>query len=167
MQWMSTTHAKGEAFPGLQLTAQDRKSLNRLRRQQNSERVWRRIRVLFLLDEGRTLTSIGEAVGCHAREVRRVGWRYLEMGLDAALSEDARPRPERLLDKKTESAVIALACTDPPDGHERWTVRLLAEHVVRRGIVIKIGRETVRRVLGSHDLKPWREKNVVRSRARR
>lgn len=163
---MSTTHAKGEPFPGLQLTAHDRSRLNELRRQQNSERVWRRIRVLFLLDEGRTLTSIGEAVGCHAREVRRVGWRYLETGLDAALSEDARPRPARLLDKKTESAVIALACTDPPDGHERWTVRLLAEHVVRRGIVVKIGRETVRRALGEHDLKPWREKNVVRPRTR-
>jgi putative transposase len=163
---MVITHAKGQPFPGLELTKADREKLKVIRRRQTSERTWRRIRILFLLDQGRTLAVTGEAVGCHPREVRRVGWRYLERGLEAALTDDARPRPDKLLDKKTESALIALACTDPPDGYARWTVRLLAEHSVDRGIVVKIGRETVRRALEAHDLKPWREKNVVRPKAR-
>jgi hypothetical protein len=164
---MGMTRVPGQAFPGLKLRLRDKEELHRKRRQRASDRTWRRIRMLCLLDEGETLTAVGEAVGSHPREVRRVGWRYLKGGLEAALSDESRPRPDKLLDKKTESAVIALACTDPPDGYERWSVRLLAEHVVKRGIVVTVGRETIRRVLEAHDLKPWREKNVVRSTARR
>ena len=44
----------------------------------------------------------------------------------------------------------------------RWTVRLLTEEVVKRKLVPRVGRETIRVLLESHDLKPWREKNVVR-----
>jgi hypothetical protein len=126
-------------------------------------RRWRRMRVLELLDQGRNLREVGEAMSCYPREVRRVGWRYLEGGLEHALADDVRPKPERKLDSKQESAVIALACTDPPSGYSRWTIRLLAEHAVKKGIVVELGRETVRRTLQEHDLKPWREKNVVRS----
>ena len=58
--------------------------------------------------------------------------------------------------------VIAMVCSDPPAGRARWTVRLVAEEAVKRKLVPKVGRETVRVLLQSHDLKPWREKNVVR-----
>ena len=156
----------GTRFPGLALSKRDREQLKGRQRGRCSERVWRRIRMLHLLDQGWTLSDAAAALGTHRREVRRVGWRYIEAGLDAALSEDERPAPEKKLDKKAESALIALACTDPPDGRERWTVRLLAERAVNEGIV-KISRETVRRTLKDHDLKPWREKNVVRAKAGR
>jgi hypothetical protein len=154
-------------FPGLTLSKSDRAELKSRRRERCSERRWRRIRMLFLLDQGWTLSDTADALGCHRREVRRVGWRYLEAGLQAALTDDERPAPEKALDKKAESALIALACTDPPDGRDRWTVRLLAEKVVDKGIVATISRETVRRTLKDHDLKPWREKNVVRPEAGR
>jgi len=156
----------GSRFPGLTLSKRDREQLEDRKRGRCSERQWRRIRMLFLLDEGWTLSDTASALGTHRREVRRVGWRYLDAGLEAALSDDERPAPEKKLDKKAESALIALACTDPPDGRERWTVRLLAERAVDEGIV-KISRETVRRTLKDHDLKPWREKNVVRAKAGR
>lgn len=157
--------AKGTRFPGLTLSDEDRLQLGTYKRGRCSERRWRRMRILSLLDQGWTLLDTAEAVGCYRREVRRVGWRYLDLGLDAALGDDERPAPDKKLDKKAESALIALACTDPPNGRDRWTVRLLAEHAASKGIV-KISRETVRRTLKNHDLKPWREKNVVRAQAR-
>jgi hypothetical protein len=62
--------------------------------------------------------------------------------------------------------VVALACSSPPEGFACWSIRLLAEETVRRNIVPSVGRETIRMLLQSHGLKPWREKNVVRSEAR-
>jgi len=78
-------------------------------------------------------------------------------GLERALYE--RPRPGK------RQRIIALACSQPPEGRARWTVRLLAEESVKRKLVPGIGRETIRVLLESHDLKPWREKNVVRGQA--
>src|SRR3954451_12626025 len=51
-----------------------------------------------------------------------------------------------------------MVCSDQPEGRARWTVRLVAEEAVKRKLVPKVGRETVRVLLESHDLKPWREK---------
>ncbi len=62
--------------------------------------------------------------------------------------------------------VVAAGLLVPPEGFARWTVRLLAEETVRRKIVPTIGREAIRMLLQSHDLKPWRGKNVVRLEAR-
>jgi hypothetical protein len=55
-----------------------------------------------------------------------------------------------------------MACSAPPPGVARWTVRLIAQEAVKRRVVPRVGRETMRVLLQSHDLKPWREKNVVR-----
>jgi hypothetical protein len=123
------------------------------------------MRILELLDKGWKLTHAAAAVGCYPREVRRVGRRYLERGLEAALSDDPRPKPEKLLDAKQQAAIVALVCGPPPPGHARWTIVLIAQEAQRRAVVAKVGRETIRRLLLSHALKPWREKNVVRAQA--
>jgi hypothetical protein len=52
-------------------------------------------------------------------------------------------------------------CGPPPQGRARWTVRLIAEEAVKRKLTPAVGRETIRILLEGHDLKPWREKNVV------
>lgn len=57
-----------------------------------------------------------------------------------------------------------MICSAPPEGRARWTVRLLTEEVIKRKLVPRVGRETIRILLESHDLKPWRGKNVVRGR---
>jgi len=67
-----------------------------------------------------------------------------------------------LLAAQQRQCIVALACGPPPEGRARWTVRLLTEEVVKRKLVPRVGRETIRVLLESHDLKPWREKNVVR-----
>jgi hypothetical protein len=125
------------------------------------------MRVLELLDEGVTVRATAKAVGCYPREVSRVGKRYVQGGLDLALTDDPRPKPPKMLDSPQEAAIVAMVCGPPPDGRARWTVRLATEQAVARKIVHRVGRETIRVVLANHDLKPWREKNVVRSRDRR
>jgi hypothetical protein len=60
-----------------------------------------------------------------------------------------------------------MVCSAPPEGQARWTVRLIAEEAVKRKLVPRVGRETIRVLLSSHEFKPWREKNVVHRRSRR
>jgi putative transposase len=128
-----------------------------------SARTWRRIRILLLLSQGQGVRATAKAAGCYPREVTRVGKRFLRGGVALALVEDARPSPKRKLDSSQEAAVVAMVCGPAPEGMARWTVRLAAEEAIKRRIVDKVGRETIRVVLASHGLKPWREKNVVRS----
>lgn len=126
--------------------------------------MWRRIRTLLLLHEGNSVRATAKAVGGYPREVARVGKRYLKRGLQHALSDDPRPKPSRMLDSNQEAAIVALACGPPPSGRAKWSTQVLAEEAMRREIVPKVGRETIRLVLLNHHLKPWRKKNVVRSR---
>src|SRR5688572_26213784 len=154
-----------QRFAGLKLSSVDRKEIARRRSKGAlSGRLWRRLEMLRLLDRGRSVRATAEALGCYPREVSRVAKRYLVGGLDHALGEEARPGGKSKLDSTQEAALVALVCGPPPEGRARWTVRLLTEHAVKRGVVDKIGRETVRVVLAEHELKPWREKNVVRDR---
>jgi hypothetical protein len=153
-------------FTGLKLRAEDRTALLKMQRGRAplSPRRWRRIRVLLLLDAGHSVRSTATAVGGYHREVSRVGKRYLQGGLAKALSDEPRPKPSPMLDSTQQAALVAMVCGPPPEGRARWTVRLLAVEAGKRGVVDKVGRETVRIVLARHDLKPWREKNVVRPR---
>ena len=98
------------------------------------------------------------------QSVRNLARRYQQGGLERALYDKQRPGAASLLSTKQRQRIIAMVCSDPPQGRARWTVRLLAAEAVQRGLVPRAGRETIRILLRSHDLKPWREKNVVRSR---
>ena len=129
-------------------------------------RAWRRVRTLFLLDRGYTVTAAAEAVGSYRRETARIGKRYLASGLEHAMSDDPRPKPLPLLDSTQQAAVVAMVCGPPPEGRARWSVRLVAIEAVKRGIAPQLGRETARIALADHGLKPWREKNVVRADGR-
>jgi len=155
-------------FAGLKLSKKDRAELAAMQRKGKSlsARTWRRIRVLELLDQGLSVRATAKAVGTFPRETSRVGKRYVARGLQAALTDEPRGKPEPALDSAQRAAVVAMVCGPAPEGRARWTVRLVAEYAVRRGITPKIGRETIRVVLATHDLKPWREKNVVRTAPR-
>lgn len=154
-------------FAGLKLSQKDRTALAAMQRKGKlSARTWRRIRILVLLDEGLSVRAAAKAAGTFPRETSRVGKRYVARGLQAALTDEPRGKPEPLLDSVQQAAVVAMVCGPAPDGRARWTVRLVAEHAVRRGITPKVGRETIRVILATHDLKPWREKNVVRAAPR-
>jgi Homeodomain-like domain len=96
-----------------------------------------------------------------AKAVRVIGHRYRKGGLERALYEKQRPGAAEVLQAADKQRIIAMVCSDPPGGRARWTVRLIAEEAVKRKLVPRVGRETIRILLQSHDLKPWREKNVV------
>lgn len=161
--------SKRPRFPGLRLSAKDRRFLADQTHDGRavSARSWKRIRILELLHEEWTLAEVAEAIGTYPREVRRVGWRYLECGVQSALTDDPRPKPPKLLDTRQQAAIVAMVCGPPPAGYARWTVRVTTEETKRHGIVADVGRETVRQVLAHHELKPWRKKNVVRPEAGR
>jgi len=133
-----------------------------LRRGKESVRVIKRAQALRLLNAGETAPRVGAVVGLSAESVRRIGWRYCREGLPRALYEKPRPGGPQKLTARGKQRIIAMVCGPPPVGQARWTVRLIAEEAVKRKRVAAVGRESVRLLLQSHDLKPWREKNVVR-----
>ena len=126
-----------------------------------SVRALRRVRTLLLLHEGHSPPVVAKSVGITAQAVRNIGWRYRSGGVDRALKDLPRPGAKPALDAAPSQQIVAMVCADPPDGLARWTVRLIAREAVKRKLVPNIGRETIRLLLLHHDLKPWREKNVV------
>ena len=93
--------------------------------------------------------AIAEALDCSARTVERVRQRLVERGLEQALGRKPQDRPsrERKFDGAAEARLIALACSEPPDGRSGWTLRLLADRLVELEVVDAVSYETVRRAL--------------------
>jgi len=130
-------------------------------------RVVLRAIALEQLTVGQTAPVVAKIVHLSPQAVRRIAHRYQQGGLEQALYERGGRGSKELLDLSEKQRVIAMVCSDPPVGLARWTVRLIAEEAVKRKLVPQVGRETIRVLLSSHDLKPWREKNVVHSSTRR
>jgi hypothetical protein len=106
------------------------------------------------------------AVGCGEANVRRARQRFEQGGVAAVLDDRPRTGRRKSTTQTVEARIIAMVCSSPPAGRSRWTVRLVAEEVIERGIVKRISREKIRIILRDHDLKPWLEKNVVRAAPR-
>jgi putative transposase len=130
-------------------------------------RVVLRALALLQLAEEAAAPQIAKVIPLTPQAIRRLGHRYQQAGLDGALYEKQRPGAVEVLDGNQKQRIIAMVCGDPPEGYARWSVRLVAEEAVKRKLVPRVGRETIRILLLHHDLKPWREKNVVRGRPRR
>ncbi len=121
---------------------------------------------LCQLHEGKSASEAAAVVQLTSKAVREIGRRYQETGLEQVLYDKPRPGAIPLLEDHQRQRIIAMVCSDPPEGRARWAVRLIAEEAVKRRLVPRVGRETIRVMLLHDDLKPWREKNVVRSGAR-
>lgn len=128
-------------------------------------RVVLRAVALLQLAKGVSAPRIADAIPLTPQAIRKVGHRYEEGGLERALYERQRPGAAALLKDSQKQRIIAMVCSDPPEGRARWTVRLVAEEAVKRRLVPRVGRETIRILLLHHDFKPWREKNVVCGRS--
>jgi transposase len=121
---------------------------------------------LCQLHEDKSISEVVAIVRLTSKAVREIGRRYEDSGLEEALYDKPRPGAAPLLEDSQRQRIIAMVCSDPPEGRARWTVRLVAEEAVKRRLVPRVGRETIRMLLLHDDLKPWREKNVVRTRTR-
>ena len=118
------------------------------------------------LHEGKSVSEVAETVRLTPKAVREIGRRFVDFGLEQALYDKLRPGAAPVLEPGQRQRIIAMVCSDPPEGYARWTVRLVAEEAVKRRLVPRIGRETIRLLLLHDDLRPWREKNVVGPRTR-
>jgi putative transposase len=148
------------------VAARDRQTLNELLHGgMQPVRVVLRAMTLLHLSRGVTAPRIAAALFClTAKAVRDIAHRYEAGGLERALFDKPRPGAAELLTPAEKQRIVAMVCAGPPDGRARWTVRLIAAEAVKRKLVRRVGRETIRVLLQSHDLKPWREKNVVSSK---
>jgi transposase len=114
----------------------------------------RRAHILLHADEGRTDEVIAEALHTNRSTAERTRRRFVEEGLEAALSERPRPGAAPVLDQKGQATLLALACSNPPEGRTCWTMQLLADELVERQVVGAISDETVRRTLKKTGWRP-------------
>ena len=113
-------------------------------------------RILLRANDDWADQQIREALDVSIPTIERVRQRCVEEGIEEALHpHPSRRKYLRLLDGVQEAYLIALACCTPPPGHRRWSLRLLAQEMVRLEYVNELSYETVHRVLGGNELKPW------------
>jgi transposase len=99
--------------------------------------------------------AISEALEVSLSTVGRVREQFVENGVTAALERQPTKRVyERKLDGEREARLVALVCSQPPQGSPRWTLQLLAEKMVEVGYVEEISDETIRRTLKKMNLSP-------------
>ena len=112
-----------------------------------------RSRILLLADENQAEggwkdADIARALGVHQRTVERIREKCVMLGIEAALNH-TRPQKQRekILDGAAEAQLVQLACSEAPDGHESWTMQMLADKLIELEIVETISRETIRTTL--------------------
>lgn len=147
------------------LTAEERAELKRLLHagKARARRLYR-ARVLLLADEGAKDEEITAALHLGKSTVERTRRRFVEGGVERALTDRPRPGKARLLNGKQEAFLVALACSDPPEGRTRWSMQLLADRLVELRIVDSITDETVRRLLKKTTSSRGRRKSGVSPR---
>jgi transposase len=132
----------------VELTQDERDELNELTHKgKASARKLNRARILLKADEGWKDEQIVAALDTAVTTVERIRRRFVEGGLEKALKDDPRPGARPKLDGRGEAYLIALTCSDPPDEHDHWALRLLGDRLVEAGVVDSISHETVRKAL--------------------
>jgi transposase len=118
----------------------------------------KRAQILLAASSGSSDATIAKNIAVGTSTVYRTKRRFVEEGLEAALSEEPRPGADRKLGAKEEALLVATACSAPPAGRARWTLALLADAMVRLTKHGSLSSETVRRRLAENQLKPWQKK---------
>ena len=111
-----------------------------------------RCRILLLADEGKKDSRIIEALGVARNTVRQVRSRYLKEGLEAAFNEQPRSGAPEKFNGRQKAKMTAIACSQPPEGRSRWTLRLIADEIVELEIADSISYKTVERILKKTNL---------------
>jgi hypothetical protein len=142
------------------LTREERKELEAMtRRGKTHARRFIHARALLLCDAGEggpawNVSDVAAALGVTSRSIEHLKKRFVEDGLAAALERKPREKPPRevIFDGAFEARLIALACSDSPEGYRRWTVRLLADKAVELRFAETVSHMTVQRVLKKMNL---------------
>jgi transposase len=132
----------------VRLKEEEREELSQyLRRGKSSARSLTRARILILADEGRLDVEIAKALKVSTSTANRIRKRYCEGGLEFALHEKPRKGAPPKVDGRVEAQLTLLACSEPPEGRSKWTLRLLADKLVELEVVDSISHMTVQRLL--------------------
>ncbi len=144
----------------VELTSEERRQLDGLvKKGKVAGYKIRHAQMLLKADQGRQGPGwrdkqIAQAFGAHLTTVERLRKRFVEQGLEAALERNKRKNYTRKLDGDGEARLIAIACSEPPEGRNEWTLRLLADRLVELSVVDSISHMTVRRTLKKTNSSP-------------
>ncbi len=119
-----------------------------------SVRSLKRAQVLLQLQQGKTPSAVAQLVSVSPAMVYNIRNRYLAEGLTVALSEKPRPGQPSKFDKAAQAHLTAIACSQAPEGHSRWTLRLLADRLVELRLVESISHQAVGEQLKKTPLNP-------------
>lgn len=132
----------------IELSKEEQSSLKTFFRSGNSSnRQQTRARILDLLAKKTTPPEIARFLGCTQATVYNIKRRFLAEGLEAALTEKPRSGKPPVISGEARARITALACSQAPAGHARWTLRLLANKAVEQGFVEEVSHQTVKEIL--------------------
>jgi transposase len=145
----------GKRKQSVRLIAEERERLETLSRNgSNSAKRIMHARLLLMADkdhpQGRYKdVEIAKALGIHVNTVARTRRQHCRKGEKAAIDRAVRATPPTpaIVDGALEAQLVAICCTPAPEGRLCWTMSLLAEELVKRKLIVSIGRETVRKTL--------------------
>lgn len=147
------------------LTAEERTSLEELIAQGKTQgyRI-RHAQILLKLDEipenrKWTYTAIQEAYGATPYTISQIAKRFVTEGLEAALGRKEQQNRHRKVDGNVEARIIAIACSEAPEGRDHWTLQMIADELVRLGVVDSISDTAVMNTLKKTNSSPGRKKN--------
>lgn len=120
-----------------------------------------RARILLKAHQGFKDETIAQALDVSTATVSRTRQKYVEADLDRAISDKAHAARPKKFNGQQEAIIIATACSEVPDGHDHWTVRMLTDKTIELGLVESVAPETVRQVLKKMNSNPGARSNGV------
>lgn len=140
------------------LSADDRRKIILVMKREPTTRAYRRALILKMIDEGFGASQIAALGISGERTVCDILKRYRVDGLSDALYDKRRSGQPRRFTRSQEEQIAAVVCGSPPPGQARWTLSLIKEYSVKKKIVSSISEESIRVILSSREIKPWKHK---------
>jgi putative transposase len=145
--------AMPEKISPIKLSEEERQQLQKYVKQgKKSARAMNRARILLLVDEQQTDEEIAKILGVNRTTIYRVRKEYRAVGVNNALEEKPRSGAPAKIDGRVEATLTMLAWSEPPEGHGRWTLQLLADKLVELAVVESISLPTGRTALKKTNL---------------
>lgn len=132
----------------INLTQEEKEYLEKFVKQgKKSAREITRARILLLANDGLKQKEIGTLLQTTRLTVARIIKNFFDRGLESTLKDKARSGRPREIQREHEAHLVALACSDPPEGSAKWTMRLLADKFIELNLVDNISHMSVQRIL--------------------
>ncbi len=141
------------------LSSKDREEILRTIKSARDARVIYRANALNLRHKNLSASEVADFLEITPRTVFNIQRNYEEGGLEKALYDDPRPGAPAKFDDRVKAQIVAIVCSEPPEGFDRWTLELIQAKSLKNKVVKNISKESIRIILEEHDLKPWRQKS--------